>query len=341
MSTLNDRLTSTVYLNTVFNQGEYPVVIAVGILFFMVMARLMYALKLWCYFRNQVIPPRIEDQQALLAAAKDGEEAAEPTGTKKLGYAYSLSSALASDDNKALAVAMSGYMFATGIITWASVSNLSKTDGWQNVANTFAWQAIGVVLLEITRLLTDKVTIPSLSLPIEVVKNRNLAAGIVEGCSYIGSGQIISASVFGPSRGWGVDVTSVLLWFVVGQASFLVFGQLMRLRNDWSFTEEIKKNNPAAALMFGIHKITIAMFLSNSVIKTDSALTYAVWFTLGTAVLLSLTWVIDKVVIPGSELGYEIKNDQNWGAAVVVTSMTMACAFILNTFLPETCDNTT
>ena len=209
------------------------------------------------------------------------------------------------------------------------------------MANVFAWQVIGIFLLEITRLLTDKVTIPSLSLPDEVIKKRNLAAGIVEGCSYIGSAQIISSSVFGPGRGWGVDLTGVAMWFVIGQLSFMLFGQFMRCRNNWDFIHEIATDNPAAALMFGMNKITIAMFLGNSIVKTESVLAYVVWFSLGSFVLVSLSWAIDRLVIPGSELSYEIKTDRNWGAALVVTSMAMGCTFIINTFLPETCDNTT
>lgn len=350
MSTLDERLLSTVYLETVFNQGVHPIVVMLAILFFMVVARFTYAFKLWCLFKGTTIAPRKSDQQGLLAARKQDEEGeqeektttdTEPTGTKRHGYSYSLANALASDDNKALAVAMAGYMFATGIITWASVSNLSRTDGWLNVANVFAWQVIGIFLLEITRLLTDKVTIPSLSLPDEVIKKRNLAAGIVEGCSYIGSAQIISSSVFGPGRGWGVDLTGVAMWFVIGQLSFMLFGQFMRCRNNWDFIHEIATDNPAAALMFGMNKITIAMFLGNSIVKTESVLAYVVWFSLGSFVLVSLSWAIDRLVIPGSELSYEIKTDRNWGAALVVTSMAMGCTFIINTFLPETCDNTT
>ena len=83
------------------------------------------------------------------------------------------------------------------------------------------------------------------------------------------------------------------------------------------------------------------MFLGNSIVKTESVLAYVVWFSLGSFVLVSLSWAIDRLVIPGSELSYEIKTDRNWGAALVVTSMAMGCTFIINTFLPETCDNTT
>ena len=339
---------STSYLSIVFNQGEYPIVIAVGILFFMVLARFTYALKLWCMFRNTVIPPRKEDQAALLATTenegeKEGDSTELITGTRAHGYVFDfmLHGALANDDNKALSVAMAGYMFATGIITWASVSNLSKADGWKNVSNVFAWQAIGMLLLEITRLLTDKITIPSLSLPDEVIKKRNLAAGIVEGCSYIGSAQIISSSMFGSSHGWAVDLSGVALWFVVGQISFMVFAAIMRLKNNWDFTQEIAADNAAAALMFGMNKITLAMFLSNAVVKTESVLAYCVWFSLGSILLLSLSWAIDKIVIPGAALGLEIKKDQNWGAALVVTCMAMGITVIFNTILPETCDNTT
>ena len=115
----------------------------------------------------------------------------------------------------------------------------------------------------------------------------------------------------------------------------------MKQRNDWSFDEEIERDNEAAAVMFGMQKITIAMFLSNSLLKTDSLLAFAIWFTVGTAVLFFMNWIIDQTVLPSSQLSKEVKMDKNWGAALVVTGMTMGVTFILNTFLPETCMNDT
>ena len=341
---IGDRLVATQYLDTVFSQGWYAVVIVVAIVFFMVIARFTYALKLWCMFRGQLIAPMKEVQP--LASQKDDNAlawaaAAAAPVSQTNGYVYSLSNALAIDDNKALAVAMAGYMFATGIITYASVSDLNRSDGWMNVAFVFAWQAIGMFLLEITRLITDKLIIPEISLPNEVIKKRNLAAGIVEACCYITSGQVISASMTGFSHGWAVDMTSVAMWFVVGQVTFMGFSAVMRFRNAWSFGEEIANNNAAAALFFGLNKITIGMFLSNAIMKTDSVLAYVVWFTLGTFILISTQFAIDRLVIPGSQLGYEIKHDKNWGASLVVASMVMAVTTILNTFLPETCQNLT
>jgi len=341
---MGDRLVATQYLDTVFSQGWYAVVIVIAIIFFMVIARFTYALKLWCMFRGQLIAPMKEMQP--LASQKDDNAlawaaAAAAPVSQTNGYVYSLSNALAIDDNKALAVAMAGYMFATGIITYASVSDLNRSDGWMNVAFVFAWQAIGMFLLEITRLITDKLIIPEISLPNEVIKKRNLAAGIVEACCYITSGQVISASMTGFSHGWAVDMTSVAMWFVVGQVTFMGFSAVMRFRNAWSFGEEIANNNAAAALFFGLNKITIGMFLSNAIMKTDSVLAYVVWFTLGTFILISTQFAIDRLVIPGSQLGYEIKHDKNWGASLVVASMVMAVTTILNTFLPETCQNLT
>ncbi len=61
----------------------------------------------------------------------------------------------------------------------------------------------------------------------------------------------------------------------------------------------------------------------------------------GTLVLISLGFVIDKIIIPGSKLDDEIRRDQNWGAAIVVGSLKFGMTLLLNTFLPETCQNQT
>jgi uncharacterized membrane protein YjfL (UPF0719 family) len=316
-------------------------VICLAVGFFLIASRYVYAAKLWCMFHGKRIPS-LEATGSIVAASKKDDDATAASGARQTtGYTYSLKAALALDDNKALAVAMAGYMFGTGIITKATVSDLNRADGWLNVALVFAWQAIGMVLMEITRIITDRVIVSSISLPNEVVEKRNLAAGIVEACAYIGSGQVISASLSGPANSWSVDILSLLMWFVIGQTSFIVFAAIMRCRNHWSFSNEIKNGNSAAALVFGINKITIGMFLSNSIVKSDAILTFVVWFTLGTFVLVSLSWVIDVAVIPGSKLDDEIRVDRNWGAAMVVGCMKLGVTMLLNTFLPETCANLT
>lgn len=341
--TLAGRLTSTDYLMSTFasETAATNVVIFVAVAFFMVASRYLYASKLWCMFHGKRIPSR-EATGLIVAASKKDDDAVPTTGAQRTAeYTYSIRAALALDDNKALAVAMAGYMFGTGIITKASVSDLNRADGWLNVALVFAWQAIGMVLMEITRIITDRVVVSGISLPKEVVEKRNLAAGIVEACAYVGSGQVISASLSGPANSWTVDILSLLMWFVIGQVSFILFAAIMRCRNHWSFDDEIKNGNSAAALVFGINKITIGMFLSNSIIKSDAILTFVVWFSLGTFVLVALSWVIDVAVIPGSKLDDEIRVDRNWGAAMVVGCMKLGVTMLLNTFLPETCANNT
>ena len=340
--TLEGRLTSTEYLEATLGGGAaaFNLVIFFAVAFFMVVSRFIYAAKLWCMYHGKRIPSREKANEVLVAAKKDDDLAAN-SSERNSEYAYSLKSALALDDNKALAIAMAGYMFGTGIITKATVSDLNRADGWLNVALVFAWQAIGVVLMEITRLITDHVVVPGLSLPEEVIKKRNIAAGIVEGCAYISSGQVISASLSGPANSWAVDILSVLMWFVVGQASFIAFAALMRCRTPWSLAAGIKSGNAAAATVFGLNKITIAMFLTNAISKSDALLTFAVWFTIGTFVLISTNYIIDVAVIPGAKLGDEIRVDRNWGAALVVGCMKIGVTIMLNTFLPDTCQNLT
>ena len=197
----------------------------------------------------------------IAAASKKNDDAVGPSGAARTTrYTYSLKSALALDDNKALAVAMAATCLAQGSSTKATVSDLSRSDGWLNVALIFAWQAIGVALMEITRIITDRIVVSNINLPNEVVQKRNLAAGIVEACAHIGSGQVISASLSGPANSWAVDILSMLMWFVIGQTSFIIFAAVMRCKNNWNFSDEIKNGNHAAALVFGINKITIGIF---------------------------------------------------------------------------------
>ena len=48
-----------------------------------------------------------------------------------------------------------GYVLATGLILWSSVSDLGNSTG-VNVLYILEWQAIGVLYLEVARLVNDK-----------------------------------------------------------------------------------------------------------------------------------------------------------------------------------------
>ena len=153
--------------------------------------------------------------------------------------------------------------------------------------------------------------------------------------------RVVMAAVSGDPTTLGIDLTASAMWFFLGQLCFCLYAYVIRTVNAWDFLLEVKAGNPAAAILFGLQNVTIGSIVSNSISKSDSLLAFVVWFLFGGVAVYLLQIAIDKIVFPNQTLAHEVKADRNWGAALVCGAIPLGVSFVLNTFLPSTCDNTT
>lgn len=317
LCTLPERLVSTD--NTLLIFQPWNIVFLLLMVLFIVVARFLFQLKYDVVFKNKTIE-------------KQG---------KYKSYLYSFNEALAEDDNKALAVSLAGYLLGAGLYTWSSFNGLRLLDGWANVYIVIIWQIVGAVQLEIARLLNDKVAFGSVNNAREIVRRRNLAVGLCEGGSYVAAGQVVMAATTGESHSWSVDIASSFMWFFIGQIIFLIVDKILARVDDLDIQDEVKKGNVAMGLYFAMSHINIGLIISNVVFKSDSILAFFVWVIVGTVGMLLLRVFIYHFVLPGSSLHKEIVEDHNWGTALVYGIIPIGVSIYLNTFLPNTCENST
>ena len=319
-----DRFLATDYLSSVFQESQ--VVYLILIVIFVVLARFSFAFKFNIIFNGK----KIEEFQ------NDEESAGTPRSRE---YDYTFEKAIARDDNIALNISFAGYMIGTGLFTWSSFSDLNPDDEWMNVLYVIAWQAFGVIFLEIARVANDKIVLNELNNKEEIIIRRNIAVGITEFGGYIGAGQIVMGATSGTMASFGVDVASAVLFFVLGHIAFLILDYIMIRLDDFDFNDEIKKGNVAVAVYYALNHVTLGQLIATCIIRTDSLLAFGVWIVLGAVVTCSLQIVIQKIVMPGTNVKNEIWEQQNWGAAVVYGMVPLSVAIYLSTFLPNTCEN--
>lgn len=311
--TLGERLTDTKYMMKNLFIWE-NLVFLVLLFFFVFIARWTFQIKLWLALKS--------------------------SGDFKFGEGFA--KALTTDDNKALALSFAGYLFATGLILWSSLTGLGPDSG-ENIGLMVLYQVVGVVLLEVARLVNDKLLIRNLDNNVEIVKQHNIAVGAAEAGSYVGTGLAISASISGIPGVFGEDLAVTLMWFVLGQVGFIAFAALIntRLYAGFDFYDEMRKANAAAGVLYGLNLVAIGNLISNSIFKSDSLVVFFVWYALGGIVLLGARFLVDKLIIPSQTMQHEIEHDKNWGAALLIGGVPIGLTFILNTFLPDTCANDT
>merc|ERR1711865_504625 len=272
----------------------------------------------------------------------DGEGGAAPEREKK---AFNLGYVLTEADNHAMAISMSGFLLALGIVAYEALQSLRSTEPIC-IAVLLVWSSIGVVQLLIARVFNDFFIISHLANRNSIVEDHNIAVACVEAASFVAAGLVSGASISGPSIGFeqfGDQIGSTVLYFFSGQICIILFTCLYEKITGFSVKDELTQNNGAAGVAFGLAIVAIAIVVAAPIRKTDSVLTFWVWFVLGSILLVFVRVLIDKVILPGESLDDEIQRKQhnsthgNWGAAVVEGGILVVAALMVGVLLPDVC----
>ena len=162
----------------------------------------------------------------------------------------------------------------------------------------------------------------------------NTAVGLVEAGMYLATGFILKGSLSGGGGTFLQSIASALLFFILGQAALLLFGFFYELVTPFNVRDEIKKNNPAAGLGLGGILVALGIILMSSVSGpftgwANDLTGFLVYTGYGIVMLLVFRAVIDRVLLPTTNLAIEIREDRNVAALVVVESAIAAVAMII------------
>jgi len=279
-----------------------------------------------------------------IARKRRGGEGDDVTGAQLLGtmhanmdqmYALAggLDSHLTKHDNKAVAVAFSGYYIGLGFIMEGVFQDFDD-DPLQAVVYVVIFAAIGYFFLIISQFVNDRVILFRYRNS-DQIKSANLSYGIVEGSGYIASGMVIGASLSGETHGWGEDFASTGIFFLLGQFLLVVWGFIYQIITTYDDQKEVGRGNAAAGVNFGLNLIAMGLLLANPVSKSDSIVAFVLWFALGTLAMVLMRFLIDLVILRGQKLDKEIAEDSNWGAALIQGSISITFVQIINTFMRD------
>jgi uncharacterized membrane protein YjfL (UPF0719 family) len=242
---------------------------------------------------------------------------------------YRIGKVLLEQDNKALAVSFSGYLLALAVIILGVLTGPERNLR-QDLVATGIWGAVGIVLLNIARLINDKVILHRFNNVKEILEDRNVGTGAVEFGSYVGAAFIVRAIVAGESQGLAADTIGTIVFFVAGQIAFVLFGLAYQVITSYDIHEQIEKDNVAAGIAFGMTLAAMGIVLSHIIVRTDSLAAFGVWFVNGAALVLLARFLVDKLILPSHRLDDEIARDRNWGVALIEGGAAIAVAFLIN-----------
>ena len=236
----------------------------------------------------------------------------------------SLKEILAKHDNFAAGITLAGAVIAVAILMMGVVSGDAGRSYANEVALVAGYGVLAMVLMWVTRILFDHISLPGISIHQQIL-DGNVAAGIVDAGNMIATAIIVRAAltwVDGTSfLGLGVVVAAYIVSQVIMLAATLYRKKVFESRHGKGrkLSNEIADSNMALAIRFTGYRLGVGLAVtatSGLVIYDPELLIFSViaWSLLAVVMFIaqtSLSIVLRYILLPGIDIGQEVGNQRN------------------------------
>ena len=243
--------------------------------------------------------------------------------------AYDINTEISEKHNRAIAISLSGYLISVTMIFASAL--LGPSNGiLQDLLVVGGYSALGIILLNISRLVNDKLILYKFDNKSELVDDQNEGTGAVVAGSFIASGLVVAGAIHG--QGGGIHTAIVM--FVVGQLALIAFSKIYNLITPYDIHDEIEKDNVAVGVAFGGTLVALGIILMNGssgdFVSWGENLGKFIFVSCGALIVLPIfRYIMDKCLIPQYDLNNEIHNDQNISAGILESVMVVCFASIV------------
>ncbi|MBU2631280.1 MAG: DUF350 domain-containing protein, partial [Proteobacteria bacterium] len=162
----------------------------------------------------------------------------------------------------------------------------------------------------------------------------NTAVGMVEAGMYLATGFILKGAISGTGGTFLQGIASAILFFILGQLALLIFGFLYELITPFNVRNQIKDNNLAAGIGLGGILIALGIILMASISGpftgwANDIAGFGIYTVYGIVMLLVFRAVVDKILLPTTNIATEVEQDRNVAALIVVESAVNAVAIMI------------
>lgn len=230
---------------------------------------------------------------------------------------------LVENDNLSFSMAYVGYYI--GLLLAIGSAILGESDGLVNdLINIGLYGMLAIVLLNISLIINDKLILSRFDLKKEILEERNLGTGIIEGANAIATGLIVLGAIHGEGHGAGGPIITAILYWLLGQGILFVTTLVYNLITPYDIHEHIEKGNVAVGVGYAGAIIAIANLIRFALMHdfeswATTLQNVGVDVSIGLLFLPIARLLTDKILLPGQKLTDEIINQEhpNVGAAVV------------------------
>lgn len=256
-------------------------------------------------------------------------------GVYRLLLGQSLSESLIGNDNRAAAVALSGFMLGVINVVIPVLSGSSHSF-WPDVKSVLAYGVGGILAMTVAGLIFEQYS-RSTGVPLrEQTRAGNVAAGIIDGAIYLASSQIAAGALTGD----GGAIAPTIIFWAAGVVALIGLTHLFRLLTSYDDAQLIRGGNVAAALAGAGLIVAIGMMVGYAVSGTFNG--YAESFRAFGLMLLAVLalYPVRQIIVQmlllgagfcfrGGRLDKEIAEDANVGAGLLEAIGYLATALIV------------
>ena len=251
-----------------------------------------------------------------------------------LHRSFSLRTELIENDNLAAALAVAGYYLGLVVVLVGVVSGPASFSLLDDVIGLVIFGLLGIVLLNLSALINDKVVFSKFAIEREIVEDRNAGVGALAGASYTAVGLITAGAMSGEG-----GLLSGLVFWVAGLAALIVAGMLYDRITSYDLHDEIEKGNIAVAaavagVLVGFGNVIRLAGEGDFVSWNESLTEFGYYAVVGLILLPFIRLVADKVLLPGARLSDELLQERpNLGAGVIEGVSYLAASLLIGSTL--------
>ena len=254
---------------------------------------------------------------------------------------------MAGKNNHAVGISLAGATAGIGIMLSGVVTGTFSSTLGAETLSMVVYAAVGLVLMWLTRLIFDKVSLPSFSVKDEIARGNN-AVAIVDAGNMVATAVMVRA-VMNWSEG---TLSSGLMAVAVGYVATQIILTLttvyriklfrMRNREGAGFQDVVRAGNMAVAMRFVGFQVGVALAVT-------AASGVAVFQAGGDPIVQGLTWggvsivmavilamlalIAERSVLARINVAEEVDRQQNIGVALMEVGVYVAIGLILTNLL--------
>ena len=254
---------------------------------------------------------------------------------------------MAGKNNHAVGISLAGATAGIGIMLSGVVTGTFSSTLGTEALSMVVYAAVGLVLMWLTRLIFDKVSLPSFSVKDEIARGNN-AVAIVDAGNMVATAVMVRA-VMNWSEG---ALSSGLMAVAVGYVAIQIILTLttvyrvklfrMRNREGAGFQDVVRAGNMAVAMRFVGFQVGVALAVTAAsgvaVFQAGSdpiiqGLTWGAVSVVMAVILAVLALVAERSVLAKINVTEEVDRQQNIGVALMEVGVYVAIGLILTNLL--------